>query len=121
MVDESLLTGESVPVARAAGADDDRLHASTLVVRGRGSAEVTATGANTAVGRIGSTLETIGIERTPLQREMRRTVLLFASLGILTCVAMVLLYGFLRGNWLDAVLAESRSAMANIPEEFPVC
>ncbi|MCJ0824542.1 cation-translocating P-type ATPase [Luteimonas sp. 50] len=121
-VDESLLTGESVAVARAAGGvgDDQLLHASTLVVRGRGSAEVVATGAATAVGRIGDTLASIDVERTPLQREMRRTVALFATLGIATCVAMVLLYRWLRGGWLDAVLAGITLAMSNIPEEFPV-
>ena len=119
-VDESLLTGESVPVARSADGDDNLLHASTLVVRGRGSAQVVATGAATAVGRIGSTLQSIAIERTPLQREMRQTVALFATLGIATCVAMVLLYRWLRGGWLDAFLAGITLAMSNIPEEFPV-
>lgn len=118
-VDESLLTGESVPVARLAGGDA-LLHASTLVVRGRGTAEVVATGALTAVGRIGTTLATIQLERTPLQREMRHTVTVFAALSLATCVLMVVLYGLLRQDWLEAVLAGITLAMANIPEEFPV-
>ncbi|GAB3750138.1 cation-translocating P-type ATPase [Lysobacter olei] len=118
-VDESLLTGESVPVARTAGGDA-LLHASTLVVRGRGSAEVVAIGAQTAVGRIGTTLATLQVERTPLQREMRHTVAVFALLSLATCVLMVVLYGLLRGDWLQAVLAGITLAMANIPEEFPV-
>jgi Ca2+-transporting ATPase len=121
-LDESLLTGESIAVARNAGAagDDSILRASTLVVRGRGTAEVIAVGANTAVGRIGHSLQSISIERTPLQREMRRTVAVFATLGLATCVLMTMAYGVLRGNWLEAVLAGITLAMANIPEEFPV-
>ena len=118
-VDESLLTGESVPVAREPGGDA-LLHASTLVVRGRGSAEVVATGPQTAVGRIGASLATLQVERTPLQHEMRRTVAVFAALSLATCVLMVVLYGLLRGDWLEAVLAGITLAMANIPEEFPV-
>lgn len=118
-VDESLLTGESVAVARPAGGEG-LLHASTLVVRGRGSAEVVATGAQTAVGRIGTTLATLQVERTPLQREMRRTVAVFALLSLATCVLMVVLYGVVRGDWLEAVLSGITLAMANIPEEFPV-
>ncbi|TWI12477.1 Ca2+-transporting ATPase [Lysobacter ruishenii] len=118
-LDESLLTGESVAVAREAG-DENLLHASTLVVRGRATAEVVATGARTAVGRIGTTLATIQTERTPLQHEIRRTVAVFALLSLATCVLMVVLYGLLRGDWLEAVLSGITLAMANIPEEFPV-
>ena len=121
-VDESLLTGESVAVARQAGAEGDTgiVHASTLVVRGRGTAEVVAVGVETAVGRIGRSLQSIVTERTPLQREMRRIVAIFAAVSLATCVLVVVLYGLLRGNWLEGVLAGITLAMATIPEEFPV-
>jgi Ca2+-transporting ATPase len=124
VVDESLLTGESVPVRRtaAAGADEDqaRVHASTLVVAGRGTAVVDATGARTAVGRIGTALRNLVPERTPLQREMRHVVALFATLGIASCLAVVGLYVHAHGDWLQALLAGITLAVANIPEEFPV-
>ena len=121
-VDESLLTGESLPQRRAAGGDSEatRLHASTLVVRGRGLAEVTAIGERTAVGRIGASLRALHPEPTPLQREMQGMVLLFAGLSLLTCIAMTVLFVILRGGWLDALLAGLTLAIANIPEEFPV-
>ena len=121
-VDESLLTGESEPQRRPAGGDGEAalLHAATLVVRGRGVAEVVATGGRTAVGRIGASLRTLHPEPTPLQREVRRLVLLFAVLSFATCIAMTVLYVVLRGGWLDALLAGLTLAMANIPEEFPV-
>ncbi|HTL14950.1 MAG TPA: HAD-IC family P-type ATPase, partial [Thermomonas sp.] len=120
LLDESLLTGESVPVARAPSDPEPLVHASTLVVRGRAQAEVVATGAATAVGRIGASLGAMAPERTPLQREMRRTVALFAGLAAATCLLMIVAFGLLRGDWLGAVLAGITLAMANIPEEFPV-
>ncbi len=121
--DESLLTGESAPVRRAvapASAEDALLHASTLVVRGRGTAEVVAVGSRTAVGRIGVALRSIHAEPTPMQHEIRRVVALFALLSLASCVLVVALYLATRGGWLDAVLAGLTLAMATIPEEFPV-
>ena len=118
-VDESLLTGESLPVRRPGGGEG-LLHASTLVVRGHGTAEVVAVGAATAVGRIGAALGEIKPEKTALQREIRRIVLLFALLSLLSCALMTGLYLATRGGWLDALLAGITLAMANIPEEFPV-
>ncbi len=123
VLDESMLSGESVPVSRSAGDPDGEariVHASTLVVRGRGTAEVTAVGARTTVGGIGTALRSVRAPRTPMQREMRSTVLLFAALGVGTSVLVTLLYGATRGDWLQAVLAGITLAMANIPEEFPV-
>jgi Ca2+-transporting ATPase len=125
-LDESLLTGESLPVRRdAAGdtAEDDdaaRVRAGTLVVRGHAWAEVVATGARSEMGRIGASLQTLRPERTPLQREMRGVVALFAGIGIASCVLVAVLYGLLRGDWLQALLAGITLAMSNIPEEFPV-
>lgn len=120
-VDESMLTGESVPVrCPVSNGDKPGLHASTLVVRGRGTAEVVAIAGDTAVGRIGAALHSIRRERTPMQREMRRVVLLFTAIGLASCVLVVLLYRATRGGWLDALLAGITLAMSNIPEEFPV-
>src|SRR5205814_8713084 len=66
LLDESALTGESVPVDRAL---DDPVQAGTVVVRGRGQAVVTATGAASAMGRIAS-LMSGGSGLTPLQRRL---------------------------------------------------
>ena len=70
-VDESLLTGESVPVQRAVAKSDpgaSSVHAGSLVVRGHGRALVTATGNRTALGRIGASLIDVEAEATPLKR-----------------------------------------------------
>jgi P-type Ca2+ transporter type 2C len=124
-VDESLLTGESVPVmkspTRDAGADDaSRVFAGTLVVRGQGIARVTATGANSEMGRIGRSLEPIDAQATALQVEMRRLVLAFSVLALIVCTLLVAVFVAARGGWLGAILAGVTLAMAILPEEFPV-
>ncbi|WP_396614802.1 cation-translocating P-type ATPase [Lysobacter soli] len=116
--DESLLTGESAPVDKEPGGAT--VHAHTLVVRGHGRAVVTTIGTDTAVGRIGASLRELHPEPTPLQREMRGVVLLFALLGLASCIVMTVAYGITRDDWPAAVLAGITLAIANIPEEFPV-
>ncbi len=128
-LDESLLTGESVPVQRRAAAhagdgpqadDPTMVRASTLVVRGRGRAEVTAIGTATAVGGIHASMRRQRPEPGPMQREMRRAVLVFAALGIAAAALVVVLHLRTHGSWVEALLAGLTLAMANIPEEFPV-
>ena len=121
-VDESLLTGESVPLQRRIGgpAEEALVHASTLVVGGHGVAEVIATGAHTEVGRIGVVLRSLHVESTPMQREIRRVVALFAGLALMTAVLVSALFLASRGGLADAILAGLTLAIATIPEEFPV-
>jgi Ca2+-transporting ATPase len=119
-VDESLLSGESVPIQRTPGSDADLLSAGTLVVRGRGRAEVIATGLQTAIGRIGADLHAGEREPTPLQLELRRVVLAFVGLSVCASALVVALQWRLLGHWLPALLAGVTLAIATIPAEFPV-
>jgi Ca2+-transporting ATPase len=133
-VDESALTGESVPVRKAAVPGDPGTDAmgrpggeatpwvfsGTLVVKGRGIALVKGTGAATELGRIGTALRTIEPERTPLQHEVDRLVRVVAVLGVGAAVAVVVVFGLTRGHWLEGLLAGIATAMAMLPEEFPV-
>jgi Ca2+-transporting ATPase len=121
--DESLLTGESVPVQkRVSGAADmaGRVFAGSLIVRGSGKAEVVATGPLSEIGKIGQSLRNIALEPPRLQQQTRRMVKLFAAAGIAVSLALVLLHGLLRGNWLEGALAGIAVGMSMLPEEFPV-
>ncbi|MFZ1101417.1 MAG: cation-translocating P-type ATPase [Hyphomicrobiaceae bacterium] len=131
--DESLLTGESVPVRKMASTDaapgasrrpggDDLpyLFSGSLVVRGTGIAEVTAIGALSEIGKIGQSLRGLAIEPPRLQTQTRKLVRIFALAGGIVSILAVLLYGTLRGSWLDAVLAGIALGMSMLPEEFPV-
>ena len=130
-IDESLLTGESVPVrkssckdimemARPGGDDHPFVYSGTLAVQGLGVAEVKATGINTEIGKIGKALQEIDQEETLLQKETGRLVRNLAIFGLSLCTIVVVVYGITRGNWLNGFLAGITLAMAMLPEEFPV-
>jgi len=116
-LDESLLTGESLPLAKKAG---DRLHSGTLVATGHGRGVVVATGARSELGRIGASLATLDSGKTSLQRETARIVKVVAALAIGLSVAMVFYFVAARGEWLAGILAGLTLAMSILPEEFPV-
>jgi P-type Ca2+ transporter type 2C len=131
--DESLLTGESVPVRKTAGVkvghsqnrrpggdDLPYVFSGSLIVRGTGTGEVIATGIRSEIGKIGHSLSTLETEPPRLQAQTRRLVRVFATAGGAVSVLAVLLYGMLRGGWLDAVLAGIALGMSMLPEEFPV-
>lgn len=131
MADESLLTGESVPVRKTPGAEqlppgrpggDDLpfIYSGSLIVSGQGMARVFATGGRTEMGKIGRALEQLQVERTPLQAEVSSMVRRVALLGIVLCIAVVAIYGAVRHDWLNGLLAGITLAMALLPEEFPV-
>jgi P-type Ca2+ transporter type 2C len=121
-VDESILTGESLPVDKFAGAHstDQKVMSGSLVIRGFGTARVTATGARTEIGKIGCALNELSPEVTPLFHEVRRIVRWVASAGLLLCVFIVVFYAVSRNDWLGGVLAGITVAMGVLPEEFPV-
>jgi Ca2+-transporting ATPase len=131
-VDESLLTGESVPVrkmlcgesqsmpSQPGGDDLPYVYSGTLVVQGQGVARVYATGGRTELGKIGKALQEQDTEPTVLQKETRRLVQNLAVLGLALCALVVLVYGVTRGSWLQGLLAGITMAMAMLPEEFPV-
>jgi Ca2+-transporting ATPase len=81
---------------------------------------VVAIGRNTEIGKIGKALEGLELESSPLQRETRRAVMIFAAIGLTLCAAVIVLYGVTRDDWLNGVLAGITLAMANLPEEFPL-
>ena len=126
-LDESLLSGEALPVSKAVAAPDGgqvdgqaRLYCGTLVVAGHGTARVVATGVHTEMGRIGSALESLGREASPLKRQMAALVRLLAWVAVGASLFLLLAFGLLRGDWMAALLASIALAMALLPQEFSV-
>jgi Ca2+-transporting ATPase len=130
-VDESLLTGEPVPVRKAqwdkittngkpGGDDTPFLFSGTLVVQGQCIAMVTATAMNSELGKIGKALQSLVPENTPLQKETGSLVKKLAILGAVLFIIVIVVYGLTRHDWIGGILAGITLAMAMLPEEFPV-
>ncbi len=131
-VDEAVLTGESVPVRKLASTDNAQsmgapggddlpfVFSGTLVVQGKGMAEVVRTASDTAIGRIGKALSGIKQETTRLQNEVARVVKHVSWIGLALAGIVALWYGAARGDWLNGFLAGITLAMALLPEELSV-
>ena len=131
MIDESLLTGESIPVTRFPGnfrqylatseqTVNEKIFSGTLVVSGKGIARVTETGAHTRLGKIGKSLEETIASPTRLQQEMRVTIRRFGMAGVGISILVTTIYFLTHGALIEALLTGLSSAMAILPEEFPV-
>lgn len=131
LADESLLTGESVPVRKREWTEGDAgfipggddipvVYSGSMIVQGNGLVKVTATAMNTEIGKIGKALESVTEEPTQLKKEMGTLVKRLAIIGILLCVLVIAIYTVTRGDLLKGFLAGITLAMAMLPEEFPV-
>jgi P-type Ca2+ transporter type 2C len=128
--DESLLTGEALPVHKKVGAAEAAhrpggdgqpyIYSGSLVTRGSGIACTVATGALSEIGKIGQSLAMLDPEPPRLRLETARIVKLSAIGGGAIALLVVVLYGLLRGDWMQAVLAGIATGMSMLPEEFPV-
>jgi Ca2+-transporting ATPase len=122
-IDESLLTGESLPVSKSL--DDEnpgtrQVYSGTLVTQGTGLARVTATGVNTEFGKIGRSLQAITQDETRLQKEMKGLIRTLFIIGIGLCVLVIAAFYFTKGNFIQSLLNGLAATMAILPEEFPV-
>lgn len=132
-VDESLLTGESVPVRKQAsdtgdisseskpGGDDlPFLFSGSLVVQGKGIARVTAIGERTELGKIGKALSSQETETSRVQAETSHAVKVVATTSAALVGLLVIWYGITRHDWLNGILAGLTLAMSIMPAEFPL-
>jgi Ca2+-transporting ATPase len=118
LVDESALTGESVPVDKTAAGEDTGVSAGTVVTRGRGRGIVTATGAASAMGRIAELVS----ERqrlSPLQRRLVGIGRILAVTAVALC-AIVLAIGLVKGEPIELMVITAISlVVAAVPESLP--
>ncbi|MGI5837867.1 MAG: cation-translocating P-type ATPase [Chloroflexota bacterium] len=129
-VDESILTGESLPVTKSIDPIKDpdlplgdRINmafSGTSVVRGRGSGVVVATGMDTVFGHISEQVGEVGEFDSPLQRRLGQFAQLIAVL-VLGVTALVLLLGLASGESLEEILLTAvATTVATVPEGLPV-
>jgi len=126
--DESLLTGESLPVEKFPAAHDasgdrwerkNRVFMGTSITGGRARASVTATGMNTEMGGIADLIQNIEEDNTPLQKKLARLGKVIAA-GCLIICAIVAVSGILRGEEVFSMLLSGISlAVAAVPEGLP--
>lgn len=128
-IDESLLTGESVPVEKNAIKNNKALidpfdkkssvYMGTIVTGGRGKAVVYATGMKTEMGHIADMIQNIEDDETPLQRRLAHLGK-FIAIGCLLICAIVSITGVIRGEKLFTMLLSGISlAVAAVPEGLP--
>ncbi len=114
--DESLLTGESVPVEKKR---QSLIFAGTTVVQGQGAAIVTAIGSNTEIGKIGKSIQFTSTESTNLERQMNRLVKKAGWVAVLLCLSVAVVHANVKESWLDGILVGLSLAMAIMPNELP--
>jgi len=131
LVDESLLTGESLAVRKiewdgkrqithVGGEDTPFIYSSTLIVQGHAIAKVTSIGAFTEVGKIGKEIEKIVPEETILQKETSKLIKIFSIVGVSVCLTIIGFYMLVKGDFINGFLVGLSVAMSMLPEEFAV-
>jgi Ca2+-transporting ATPase len=117
-LDESLLSGESLPVLRQEPGES--ILSGSLVAAGRGSAVVVAVGEATELGRLGRSLATVSAPPTRLQRRTRRLTARLTVVAVALCVGLGVLQVLRGGDGTAALLASLALALAVLPNEIPV-
>ncbi len=119
-VNESTLTGESLSVYKDNSSKDNLIYNGTIVVSGLAIATITAIGNETKLGKIGSSLQNITEEKTPLELQINNFVKKMAIAGL---IIFVVVWGINYSNskdLLNSLLQALTLAMSILPEEIPV-
>ncbi|MDD4972705.1 MAG: calcium-translocating P-type ATPase, PMCA-type [Bacteriovorax sp.] len=128
-IDESVLTGESVPTAKRQDVELDSkapiservnmAYMNTNVTRGRGELLVTGTGARTEIGKMAAMIGSIELPPTPLQKQLDQLGKRLAAFAV-SVVAIIGIFEYFRGDTLKQIAMESISlAVAAMPEGLP--
>lgn len=119
--DESLLTGESLPVEKCVvdSSDSGRVFMGTMITRGRAKAVTTETGMQTEMGKIAGILSKIENTQTPLQKRLAELGK-YIAIGCLVVCAIVTVTGIIRGEpVMNMIITGISLAVAAVPEGLP--
>ena len=119
-VNESVLTGESLSVFKDANKEDPTIFRGTTVASGLAIVTVTATGNDTALGKIGKSIEAIKEEKTPLELQIFNFVKKMVIFGAVVFVIVWFINYQHSKDLLDSLLKALTLAMSILPEEIPV-
>ncbi len=119
-VQESILTGESLPVYKDKTKADNLIYSGTTVASGLSIATITAVGNETKLGKIGKSLENIKEEKTPLELQINHFVKWMVMAGAIVFIIVWVINYFQSYNVLDSLLKALTLAMSILPEEIPV-
>lgn len=119
-LNESMLTGESLPVSKQQFDADNKVYQGTTVVGGLAVCRVTEIGSQTRLGKIGESLAVIEKEETPLQRQINSFVKKMALVGIVIFLIVWIVNYVQSLNFLESLLKSLTLAMSILPEEIPV-
>lgn len=128
-VNESMLSGESVPMGKRAvdidrldienAPDKNRLYMGTVLTMGRARGLVTKTGMDTEMGSIASLIQDVKREDTPLQKRLDRIGKELVGISLIVCL-LIVLAGIYHGETIyNMILAGVALAVAAIPEGLP--
>ncbi|WP_373028112.1 cation-translocating P-type ATPase [Sulfitobacter sp.] len=118
-VDESVLTGESVPVAKDGGKSGRNVFAGTSVIAGRAEARVTATGAKTEFGKIAHLTGSVGPKTTNLQNKLSQLARQLGTAALLVAAAVTGLGLLLGRDLAEMVMTGLSLSVAMVPEGLP--
>lgn len=119
-VSEAILTGESLSVFKDASKEDKFIYSGTMVVSGLAIATVTAIGNETKLGKIGTSLENITAEKTPLELQIANFVKKMAVAGAVVFLIVWVINYMNSQDLLTSLLQSLTLAMSILPEEIPV-
>ncbi len=118
-LNESILTGEAFPVSKSA-TDNAEVYRGTMVVTGSAMVIVNAVGAKTKFGKIGVSLTTIQIPKTPLQKQIHDFIKYMVGIGFVAFLLIVFLNYYQSHDLIKSFLNGLTLAMSILPEEIPV-